>query len=211
MSEQLELFDEPEFSGGTKGASSQDDGVADSGLPDGYVMVKVGRDDALTAVAAGHAERLGLPALAKSVVVVWNRRMRTAAGRAFFRTGRIELNPKLQTLAEDRREDEIQNTFLHELAHLVSFARAEGRRIQPHGPEWKLACADLGIPGEDRCHELDFAPRKMRRKYGYECPNCGTVVERVRRLKRKVACYDCCKAHAGGRFDSRFVLEEKIL
>lgn len=184
----------------------------DSGAPpEGYVWVTVGRDKRLTEVAAAHAERLGLTELAKEVTVSWNKRMRTAAGRAFYQTAKIELNPKLQTLPKETREQEIHQTFLHELAHLVSFARHPGTRIQPHGPEWKQACADLGIPGEDRCHDLNFQPRRQKRKFAYTCPACDSVVKRVRRLRRTVACYECCRAHSGGRFDSRFVLEERRL
>lgn len=170
---------------------------------------RLGQDEDLTRRGAEIARRLGLTRLAKRVNVHWNGRMRTAAGRAFYETSRIELNPRLRTLPQSSRDGEVERTFLHELAHLVSFARARGRRIRPHGPEWKQACADIGIPGEDRCHDLDFQPRRHRRRFAYECPACGSVVKRVRQLKRRVACYNCCRSHAGGRFDTRFVLEEK--
>ncbi|MCC7029145.1 MAG: SprT-like domain-containing protein [Chitinophagaceae bacterium] len=33
-------------------------------------------------------------------------------------------------------------TFVHELAHLVNFIQ-HGRRVQPHGPEWKTCFAQL--------------------------------------------------------------------
>lgn len=134
--------------------------------------------------------------------------MRTAAGRAFAKDWRIELNPRLQDLPDGDREAELRATFLHELAHLVAFARAGKRRIQPHGPEWREACGDLGIAGEDRCHALDFQPRRLARRFAYACPHCEAVVQRVRRLRRRVACYACCRQHAGGRFDARFQLRE---
>lgn len=179
--------------------------------PEGYVWVRIGPDAELTCEARALAEGLGLSKLVESISVSWNKRMRTAAGRAFYQTGRIELNPKLQTLPEEIRDAEIRATFLHELAHLVSFARHRGKRIQPHGDEWKQACVDLGIAGENRCHDLNFQPRRQKRKYAYECPACGSVVKRVRRLKRKVACYDCCREKSGGLFDARFVLRERKL
>lgn len=200
MAEQLELF----------GESEEPEEHPVPPLPDPVHPAK-GLDNALTEIAAKFARGLQLATLAETVEVKWNDRMRTAAGRAFFKTNTIELNPKLQALPEEKRPHEIQNTFLHELAHLVSFARSKGKRIQPHGPEWKQACADLGIPGEDRCHALDFEPRRMKKRFGYECLHCGTVVERVRKLKRTVACFHCCKAHSRGRFDSRFLLVEKPL
>lgn len=229
MAEQLELFGEeglsssreskaptPEPAPVTEKTSSESppkdskpDDHRSHEIPEGYVEVRIGPDEELTKRGAEIAGRLGLTGLARQISVFWNRKMRTAAGRAFYETGRIELNPRLQTLPESDRTGEIERTFLHELAHLVSFARARGRRIRPHGPEWKQACSDVGIPGEDRCHDLDFQPRRQRRKFAYECPACGSVVKRVRRLKRRVACYACCRSHAKGRFDTRFVLDEK--
>jgi predicted SprT family Zn-dependent metalloprotease len=175
------------------------------------VHPKSGPDRFLTRLAVYYATELELPGLADRVKITWNRRMRTAAGRAFFQTDDIELNPKLQDLPEESRDREIFGTFLHELAHLVSYARADGRRILPHGPEWKQACRDLGIPDEDRCHNLDFQPRQMKRRFTYECSACGSVVERVRKIKRAVACYDCCRTHNGGHYDDRFQLVEKVI
>lgn len=207
MEEQLELFGDSELSTDRREKDPKRAGNHD--IPEGYVRVRVGPDEELRKRGSEIAAQLGLPKLAAVIEVEWNRKMRTSAGRAFYQLGRIELNPRLQALPERTRDMEIERTFLHELAHLVSFARAKGRRIQPHGPEWKQACVDVGIPGEDRCHDLNFEPRKMKRKFAYECPACGSVVERVRRLKRRVACYDCCRSRAAGKFDSRFVLEEK--
>ena len=207
MAEQLELFDKtnlaPEAAVPTSDPKSEAPHVPIINHP------QSGPDAFLTRLAAYYANEMELPRLAGRVSIEWNRRMRTAAGRAFYQTGQIELNPKLQDLPEDRRNIEIFGTFLHELAHLISFARAKGKRIQPHGPEWKQACRDLGIPGEDRCHNLDFEPRKIKRRFAYQCEACGSVVERVRKLRRPVACYDCCKAHSGGGYDDRFRLVEK--
>ena len=176
-----------------------------------WVHPRSGHDAALSLVAAGLCRERGLAALADAVSVTWNPRMRTAAGRAFARQSRIELNPRLQDLPEGDREAELRNTFLHELAHLVAYARAGRKRIQPHGEEWRQACHDLDIPGEDRCHALDFKPRRQARKYAYTCPQCDAVIQRVRRLGRRVACFPCCRKHAGGQFDARFQLRETRL
>lgn len=170
-----------------------------------------GLDAALTLVASELCRDHGLTDLAGIVKVSWNPRMRTAAGRAFTKGGAIELNPRLQDLAAEIRDAELRSTFLHELAHLFAFARAGKKRIAPHGPEWRAACHDLGIPGEDRCHALDFQARRLVRKFAYACPACGAEIRRVRRLRRRVACYACCRKHAGGRFDSRFQLIETPL
>jgi predicted SprT family Zn-dependent metalloprotease len=97
--------------------------------------------------------------------------------------------------------------MLHELAHLVAHHRAAGRRIQPHGAEWRRACAEVGIPGEKRCHNLPLARREVRRKYAYRCRHCRTVVPRVKKLSRESACYPCCREHNRGRYSRRFMLE----
>ncbi|MEX2580161.1 MAG: SprT-like domain-containing protein [Verrucomicrobiales bacterium] len=210
MAHQLELFDdddEPASKRAEEPRIPQHSPVAEPAR----VRPGAGLDPELTQTAAQHAERLELGSLARRLSVAWNPRMRTAAGRAFTQTASIELNSKLQELPEAHREAEIQNTFLHELAHLVAYARAGRRRIAPHGPEWQTACRDLGIPGESRCHSLDFQPRRMRRKFAYQCPHCAAVIQRVRKLKRRVACYDCCREHNRGRFDRRFALVERKL
>ena len=152
-----------------------------TGTPRPWTHPRSGRDPALSLVAAELSRDLGLEALAKAVTVSWNSRMRTAAGRAFAREWRIELNPRLQDLPGEAREAELRNTFLHELAHLVAFARVGRKRIAPHGPEWRQACHDLGIPGEDRCHALDFQPRRLTKKFAYTCPSCEAVIQRVSR------------------------------
>ena len=84
---------------------------------------------------------------------------------------------------------------------------SEGRRIQPHGSEWRRACAEVGIPGEKRCHDLPLARRPVRRKFAYQCRHCGTVVPRVRKLGRESACYPCCREHNRGRYSRRFMLD----
>ncbi len=38
------------------------------------------------------------------------------------------------------------------------------------------------------------------------CGRCSAVYVRARRPKRATACSDCCRRHAGGRFDRRFAL-----
>jgi predicted SprT family Zn-dependent metalloprotease len=160
---------------------------------------------ALTRQARACAARLGMRKLAAEVEVRWNRRLRSTAGRADYRASAIDLNPALRDLED--AAGEVERTLLHELAHLVAHARARGRRIADHGPEWRRACADLGIAGERTTHTLELAPRReVRRRYAYACPACGSVLLRVRRLARHSACYACCRRHNRGRFHERFRL-----
>ena len=175
------------------------------------VMIRIGFDEELTRLAAEKLTELELDQVAEKVTVVWNKRLRTTAGRAYSALAKIELNPRLQLLSEDLRDQEIQQTFLHELAHVVAFSRYPKVKIQPHGPEWKTACADLGIPGEERCHDLNLGRTTMRKNYAYICPVCEEVIYRVKRMKRSVACYTCCKSNNNGKYDSRYKLIEKRL
>lgn len=172
----------------------------------------VGRDDgsdvdqALTVWCVETSRTLRLPKLAERVRVRWNSRMQTAAGRALWPGCVIELNPKLKPFGAA----ETWRTLKHELAHLVVYERAGRRRTDPHGPEWRAACAELGIPGERTCHTLPFERRRLKRNHVYYCPQCLAETHRVRPLGKSVACYACCRKHNRGVYDSRFRLLPKL-
>jgi predicted SprT family Zn-dependent metalloprotease len=150
--------------------------------------------------ARGWADRFQLPRLSAQVTLRWHARLRTTAGLARLDCAVILLNPRLLAFPQ-----ELTRTFLHELAHLVAHARNPRRMIDPHGPEWRQACRDLGLPDEKRCHTLPLAaPRRVERKYVYHCPQCRREVRRVRPFRRAEACLTCCRAHAGGHYDRDF-------
>jgi SprT protein len=159
-------------------------------------------DAGLTAWCVEASKTLGLGELARKVKVSWNGRMQTTAGRAWWPDRSIELNPKLKNC----EPEELWRTLKHELAHLVAYERCARRRIEPHGREWQVACADLGIPGELSCHNLPFKRRQLKRNHVYICSNCFLVVRRVRPIKRAVACYDCCRKFNAGTYHDRFRL-----
>ncbi len=142
---------------------------------------------------------LGMPALCERVQVVWNPRLRSTAGYAKYPGWCIELNPRLRSF-----DGQVDRTLRHELAHLVAYYRAGRRRIEPHGREWRQACADLGIPNEPAHHRLPLPRSRRERRYAYQCPVCAIVVHRVRPFRRPTACLACCKKHSGGNFDTRF-------
>ncbi|MEO1857472.1 MAG: SprT-like domain-containing protein [Rubritalea sp.] len=147
-------------------------------------------------------EELSDVAFASKVKVEWNSRMRSTAGRAFWPEARVELNPRLISISLV----EVRRTLLHELAHLLAYYRCGRRRIAPHGVEWQLACADLGIPGERATHSLPLPRQQQQKKWRYSCPRCGKGIERVRKMKRYVACYPCCQKYNGGRYKKEFLL-----
>ena len=160
-------------------------------------------DFGLTAQARELLNAINLDSLAEQLQVYWNPRLITTAGLAHHTTSRIDLNTRLIRFPPD----EPGRTLRHELAHLVAHHRAAGRSIQPHGPEWREACTALGIPGEQRCHNLPLARRSVKRKFAYQCRCCGIIVPRVRKLSRDSACYPCCRTHNRGRYSRRFLLD----
>jgi predicted SprT family Zn-dependent metalloprotease len=145
---------------------------------------------------------LELPGAAKLVKVQWNTRLKSTAGYASYPAWKIELNPRLKEF-----EGQVERTLKHELAHLIAYHRAGRRRIEPHGAEWRMACALLGIPEEKACHQLPLPRTRQKRSLAYLCPACGFVLHRVRRFRRPTACMSCCTRHSQGQFDTRFRFE----
>jgi SprT protein len=162
----------------------------------------LGRDAELEALARELLCQNGAAPLAARVQVECSSRLRTAAGRAEYRSARVLLNRRLCL----HGEAEIDRTLRHELAHLLAQFRAGRRRIAPHGAEWRRACADLGIAGESRCHTLPFPIRRQSRRYVYACPHCQRDFPRTRPLRRSSACLACCRAFNRGGYDRRFRL-----
>lgn len=140
---------------------------------------------------------------AAQVTVAWNSRLQTTAGTAEYRRCHIDLNPRLRDLGPET----VDRILRHELAHLVAHERAAGKRIQPHGPEWKQACTDLGIPGEKASHSLPLRTKRRLPRYAYRCPHCEEVIFRVRRMARHSACYACCKKYNDGEYHPDFAFE----
>lgn len=164
-------------------------------------------DEELTVLCQQLLEGIDLAGAARLVSVQWNSRLRSTAGYASFPAWKIELNPKLQEF-----DGQVDRTMRHELAHLVAYHRAGRRKIEPHGPEWQQACADLGIPGESARHRLPLPRREVKRNYAYACAHCGVTVQRVRKFSRYTACRECCTKYNGGNYDARyrFVLIEDL-
>jgi SprT protein len=145
---------------------------------------------------------IGCRSLAQRVNVLWHPRLRTTAGQAYYAQCLVRMNPRLIEFGIE----EVDKTLRHELAHLVASSRAGRKRIEPHGPEWRQACRDLGLVDEKRCHDLPLPRSRQRIRHRYRCPQCRRDYERVRPFRRAVACLECCRAHARGRFDERYRL-----
>jgi len=166
-------------------------------FPPAFSPVVLGRDSGLEATAREMLRALGAEGLARDVHVEWNARLFSAAGRADSRRNLVCLNPRLR----EQDAAEIDRTLRHELAHLLAQFRAGRRRVAPHGAEWRKACRDLGIGDESRCHALPFPIQRRARPFVYRCARCGKEFPRARRIKRAVACLDCCRKFNRGKFD----------
>jgi hypothetical protein len=57
---------------------------------------------------------------------------------------------------------ERRNTVLHELAHVIAFAR-HGRKVKAHGREWKAIMRELGET-PNRCHSVNRDGLRRRRR-----------------------------------------------
>ena len=156
--------------------------------------------DELRALSRALLTNAGAAALADRAVIRWNSRLRNTAGMAFPGRGLITLNPRLAQFGPE----EIDRTLRHELAHLLAQWRVGRKRIDPHGKEWKQACADLGLAGEKRTHDLPLPRHRVPARHFYKCPGCGFELHRVHPLRRNSACVKCCRAHNRGRYDARF-------
>lgn len=161
-----------------------------------------GRDPHLESRARALLRSVGARTLLQKLRVEWNPRLRSAAGRAAFHEMLVSLNPQLRA----HGAEEIERTLRHELAHLIAHLRAGRRRISPHGVEWRQACRDLGIADERRCHSLPFSRRSQTRRFLYRCASCGKDFLRVRRLRRAMACLECCRRQNRGRYSKQFQL-----
>jgi SprT protein len=167
-------------------------------FPASSSLVVLGRDFELERKAREMLEALSASELASSVHVEWNARLFSAAGRADYRRKLVSLNPRLR----EHDAAEIDRTLRHELAHLLAQFRAGRRRVAPHGAEWRKACRDLGIADESRTHALPFPIQRRSRRFLYQCPRCGKEFPRVRRIRRAVACLECCRKFNRGKFES---------
>jgi SprT protein len=163
----------------------------------------IGRDPNLEETARALLRSVSAHKLVPLVRVEWNPRLRTAAGRVTYQRTLISLNPRLH----EHGTAEIDRTLRHELGHLVAQARAGRRRIAPHGKQWRLACRDLGIADEQRCHALPFPTQQRARRFLYRCPKCEKDFPRVRQIRRATACLACCRKHSHGQYDEQFRLQ----
>lgn len=113
------------------------------------------------------------------------------------RFGRKEISIS-RVLVELNSEEECRDTVLHEIAHALAGPRAG------HGPKWKAMCSRVGARAR-RCYDHTEVAEPGHR-YEARCSACGHSIGFHRRPSRERACARCCRKHAGGSFDRRFLM-----
>ena len=129
-------------------------------------------------------------------VVYFNRR--AAAGIAYGKLGVIALN---RGLFERYLEENLRETVLHELAHLVVYYGKErgawGRRrsIRSHGPEWQNVMRQWFAIEPERLHSqsVDHLVIRRQTRWPYRC-RCKTwrlTTVRHNKIQQKGVSYHC--------------------
>ena len=87
-----------------------------------------------------------------------------AAGQANYRENKIRFN---RQLLEKYAGEFVDQTVPHEFAHLVAYQKF-GRRIRPHGMEWKRVMEAFGVDPA-RTHSFNVAPTRRLKRFHYRC------------------------------------------
>lgn len=135
-------------------------------------------------------------------LLLWNSRLRSCAGR--FRPGsRKYLNeypPRIEIASYLREEEQaftfIRDTLGHEMIHYWLWVR---RRPYGHTPEFYQKMEAMGVS------RYNPVPRTRPYRYIYRCNSCCKEFPTRKKLG-PLACAQCCKNYAGGRYDIRFKL-----
>ena len=130
-----------------------------------------------------------LPNLLQDIAFCRNPRLRTTVARWVFAKHRIELGPRFFALHQS--QDRI---LCHELAHAAT-GTIHGRRVLPHGPEWRALVQAAGFSPQTRFTTRRPIRRLMpraviSRHYEHRCPVCQAVRFGKRPAKRW-RCIEC--------------------
>lgn len=130
----------------------------------------------------------------------WNRRFRNLGGRIDCRQNLIELS---SAHFEACGAPALGIVLIHEQIHL---SLSTDHLSSGHTPEFKRRSLALGLPSIHHAMPLPQRLRRPRRVHVYRCA-CGKEVQSRVRFRQPRACAACCRRHANGRFDRRFLLE----
>jgi predicted SprT family Zn-dependent metalloprotease len=132
----------------------------------------------------------------------WNYRLRTSAGRFFPGSRKYSelYPPRIEIASYLRQEKEadklIADTLAHEMIHYWLWIR---HRPYGHTPEFLAKMKEMGV------NRYNPVPKLRPVKHIYQCMGCQKEF-RARKKLGNLACAECCKNHAGGKYDLRFKL-----
>lgn len=124
------------------------------------------------------------------LVVKWNSRLRTTAGRCFYKTvirsgfGRIDvdyidLNPRLLIT-----EDKLTRTLIHEMVH-AWLAHKTGRCHKHNSRFQSKMDAIMGYRRSHTYHDYDTTGLREERKIEYRCSTHGVIGYRARMPRQR--------------------------
>lgn len=135
-------------------------------------------------------------------VLRWNSRLRSSAGRfvpgsrKYFK----QLPPAIEIASylKDEKDAEalIRDTMAHEMIHYWLWVR---KRPYGHNAEFLERMKLMGVS------RYNPVPRTRPYRYIYACGSCQREFPARKKLG-VLACANCCKNHAQGKFDARFKL-----
>lgn len=124
----------------------------------------------------------------RNVAVEISARARRKAGSAHWHRGKPHKLVLAAWLVERAPDEEIEDTILHEIAHLIAGNSAG------HGPRWRAAARRLGC-SDERCYRGDLARYAPPARWEGTCAgDCGTEWSRYRltsRIRKFGICPKC--------------------
>lgn len=142
-----------------------------------------------------HAEAIEMiPEIADLPLIIdLNSRMRSCGGTAQYSPYKslIKLNYRLHR----DNPSEIKNTYLHELAHIITRLKYGRNGVDAHGWQWKSVMRSLGRSPE-RCHKMDVSALKnktTRIAYKCGCQVHNITKQRHNKIMRGTGSYQCGK------------------
>ncbi len=107
----------------------------------------------------------------------------------------IRYNPYL---FEKHYQEGLTDTIPHEVAHYVVDCLYAGKRIKPHGPEWRKMMILFGVDHPKATHNTDLTgiPRRRQRRFDYQCgckviPLSTTRHYRIQSGRSSYRCGEC--------------------
>lgn len=120
----------------------------------------------------------------------------TAGTALYKRSGNHVIDLNIEGLQKFEHEM-LNETIPHEIAHLVVRAvhgyRKNGKKVQPHGKEFKAVCRVLGC-SEETYHSMDLTPARKTREF-MVTSRCGRIQSkftsvRINKMRRKGTVYN---------------------